>query len=239
MKSLWKSLVQSALVIGLMASMTGALIAQDSGQAGIVRISRPKMSDVANGQVTPTSAMLMDGSCTTSTGSPAIASCDPSSMGSGPVQMGTSECRPNYRKYARQDWRYSDWQADNSWGSSFHRRTQAHSLAWERMCHGPGHAPGIYYHDASGGAMIDYFKCKFGYFIPTGGGGAGLPWVGHYSRVYPVTPYHNDPRDGQVWAAQGYGIPISVPLAPVVGHTYEYGWGIPSSRLVPVSNPAY
>ena len=87
--------------------------------------------------------------------------------------------------------------------------------------------------------MIDYLHCKFGYFIPTGGGGQGLPWVGHYSRVYPVNPYYNDSRDGQVWAAQGYGIPISVPLAPVVGHTYEYGWGVPSSRLVPVSHPAY
>jgi len=25
----------------------------------------------------------------------------------------------------------------------------------------------------------------------------------------------------------------------VVGHTYNYGWGIPSSRLTPVSRPNY
>jgi len=28
-----------------------------------------------------------------------------------------------------------------------------------------------------------------------------------------------------------------VPMAPVVNHTYNYGWGIPSSRLTPVSHP--
>lgn len=93
--------------------------------------------------------------------------------------------------------------------------------------------------NGSGQAMLDYFKCKFGYFVPTGGNGQGIPWVGHYGRVYPVNPHHQDPRDGQAYAAQGYGIPMAVPLAPVVGHTYEYGWGVPSSRLTPVSHPAY
>jgi hypothetical protein len=87
--------------------------------------------------------------------------------------------------------------------------------------------------------MVNYFRCKFGYFIPTGAGGAGVPLAGHYSRVYPQDPYHFDQRDGQAWGAQGYGIPMAVPLAPVVGHTYNYGWGTPSSRLTPVSRPAY
>ena len=230
MKSLWKNLVQSALVVGLIASLTGgALIAQDSGQAGIVRISRPKMSDLTNGQVTPTSAMMMDGSCNTSAGSPMSVGSEASS-GACPVN-----------NFAGNEIHYSGYPTDNSWGSGFHRRARAHSAAVGQICFGNSghHVGGMYYHDPSGQAMLEYFKCKFGYFIPTGGGGTGLPWVGHYSRVYPVTPYHNDPRDGQVWAAQGYGIPISVPLAPVVGHTYEYGWGVPSSRLVPVSNPAY
>ncbi|WP_373653060.1 hypothetical protein [Schlesneria sp. DSM 10557] len=158
--------------------------------------------------------------------------------GPGPVEFHDSA--RGYRKYARQDWRYSDWGNDNSWGASVHRRTQRHSLALENAYgRSTGHTPSMYYHDPSGQDMCDYFKAKFGYFIPTGGGGAGLPWVGHYGRVYPVNPYHTDSRDGQVWAAQGYGIPMAVPLAPVVGHTYEYGWGVPSSRLVPVSHPAY
>ena len=229
MKSLWKNLVQSVLVVGLTASLTGTLIAQDSGQAGIVRISRPKMSDVANGRVTPTSAMLMDGSCNATNGSTQSAGAGSPSYVAGPGQ-----------NYAGQDIQYSDYPSGNIGGSSFQSRARMHSAAAHQMYFGDGrHVGGVYYHDHSGQAMLEYFKCKFGYFIPTGGGGAGLPWVGHYSRVYPVTPYHNDPRDGQVWAAQGYGIPISVPLAPVVGHTYEYGWGVPSSRLVPVSNPAY
>ena len=230
MKSLWKNLVQSALVVGLAVSMTGTLVAQDSGQAGIVRISRPKLSDVAaNRQVTPTSAMMMNESCNTAAGSPSSVGCDPSSSGMG----------SGYTNGA-QGSQYTEYPADSGWGSGFHRHTRGHSAAFNKMCFGNSCQPGgMYYHDPSGQAMCEYFKCKFGYFIPTGGGGAGLPWVGHYSRVYPVTPYHSDARDGQVWAAQGYGIPISVPLAPVVGHTYEYGLGVPSSRLVPVSNPAY
>ena len=87
--------------------------------------------------------------------------------------------------------------------------------------------------------MKDYFRCKFGYFIPTGAGGAGVPIAGKYARVYPQDPYYFDQRDGMAWGAQGYGIPIAVPLAPVVGHTYNYSWGTPSSRLTPVSRPAY
>jgi hypothetical protein len=86
--------------------------------------------------------------------------------------------------------------------------------------------------------LHEYLRCKFGYFIPAGNGGVGAAPCGHYARVYPVNPDYNDPRDGRIWAAQGYGVPMAVPLAPVVGHTYNYGWGIPSSRLTPVSRVA-
>ena len=65
----------------------------------------------------------------------------------------------------------------------------------------------------------------------------GVPLVGKYRLVYPVNPGYFDSRDGQVYAAQGYGGPVSVPLAPVVRHTYNYGWGVPSSRLTPISHP--
>jgi len=64
-----------------------------------------------------------------------------------------------------------------------------------------------------------------------------IPLAGHYHIVYPVNPGYFDSRDGQVYAAPGYGGPVSVPLAPVVNHTYNYGWGIPSSRLTPVQRP--
>lgn len=80
-------------------------------------------------------------------------------------------------------------------------------------------------------------RCKFGYFIPTGSCGKGTPPIGVYSMVYPVNPQHFDGRDGQVYAAQGYAGPVSVPIAPVVNHTYNYGWGVPSSRLTPISHP--
>ncbi len=78
---------------------------------------------------------------------------------------------------------------------------------------------------------------KFGYFIPSGNCGQGTPPFGRYSMVYPVNPQHFDGRDGQVYAAQGYAGPVSIPIAPVVNHTYNYGWGMPSSRLTPISHP--
>jgi hypothetical protein len=71
---------------------------------------------------------------------------------------------------------------------------------------------------------------------PTGAG-QGQPLFGHYKIVYPVNPWYFDGRDGQVYAAEGYGGPVSVPLAPVVTQQYNYGWGVPSSRITPISRP--
>jgi hypothetical protein len=90
----------------------------------------------------------------------------------------------------------------------------------------------------SGHDMCTYFHSKFGYFCPSGNGGPGSPFFGCYSRVYPQDVGYADGRDAQLYAAQGYGIPMAVPLAPTVGHTYNYGWGVPSSRLTPISNLA-
>ncbi|MBA3313543.1 MAG: hypothetical protein H0T47_09700 [Planctomycetaceae bacterium] len=58
---------------------------------------------------------------------------------------------------------------------------------------------------------------------------------GCYGRVYAVNPYYHDFRDGAVYAAQGYNAPIAVPLAPNVDYQMNYGWGVPSSRMTPVS----
>ena len=77
-----------------------------------------------------------------------------------------------------------------------------------------------------------FMKCKFGYFFPN-----GYPPYGCYKMVYPVDPHYFDQRDGQPYAAAGYGGPVAVPLAPVVEQTYNYGWGIPSSRLTRVAHP--
>ena len=83
---------------------------------------------------------------------------------------------------------------------------------------------------------FNWFRCKFGYFFPSGTCGKGSAICGKYSMVYPVNPEYSDPRDSGVYAAQGYYGPVAVPLAPVVHHTYNYGWGVPSSRLTPVGN---
>jgi hypothetical protein len=104
-------------------------------------------------------------------------------------------------------------------------------------CYG-GKAYRFGWNHSSGYAMKQYLRCKFGYFIPTGNGGAGAPFMGRYARVYPQDPSYFDGRDGQLWAAQGYGVPVAVPLAPVVGHQYNYSWGVPSSRLTPISRLA-
>ncbi|GIX04077.1 MAG: hypothetical protein KatS3mg113_1083 [Planctomycetaceae bacterium] len=92
--------------------------------------------------------------------------------------------------------------------------------------------------DNTGSAMINYLRCKFGFLIPTGNGGAGTPPFGWYTRIYPQDPYYFDQRDGQAWGAAGIGTPVAVPLAPVVGHQYNYSWGTPSSRLTPLSRVA-
>ena len=61
--------------------------------------------------------------------------------------------------------------------------------------------------------------------------------IGTYRMVYPVNPGYNDPHDARVYGVQGVGIPIVVPLAPVVRSSYNYGSGLPASRLTPVSVP--
>jgi hypothetical protein len=85
------------------------------------------------------------------------------------------------------------------------------------------------------GRLIDEIHAKFNYFCPSGAGGQGVPWFDCYHMVYAVNPEYFDPRDGRVYAAQDTGVPMAVPLAPNVNYTYNYGWGIPSSRITPIS----
>ena len=84
--------------------------------------------------------------------------------------------------------------------------------------------------------IANYVKAKLAYFTPSGCCGAGCPPVGFYHRVYAVTPDYFDPRDGQVYAAPGTGIPMAVPLAPNVHFTYNYSNGVPSSRITQISH---
>lgn len=86
------------------------------------------------------------------------------------------------------------------------------------------------------GILRAHIHGKLAYVTPMGNGGEGAPPFGCYNMVYAASPNYSDPRDSQVWAAQGYGVPISVPLAPTVRHTMNYSNGMPSSRLTPISN---
>jgi len=78
-------------------------------------------------------------------------------------------------------------------------------------------------------------ECKFGYFCHQGCCGKGCPHYGSYEMLYSAKPDYFDPRDGRLYSAQGFGMPVAVPLAPNVTNQYNYGWGIPSSRLTPIS----
>ena len=66
----------------------------------------------------------------------------------------------------------------------------------------------------------------------------GFGW-GQYQIAYPINPQHFDQRDGRIYAAQGYRIPMAVPTAPNVEHTYNYSWGLPASRITRMSTPGF
>jgi hypothetical protein len=60
----------------------------------------------------------------------------------------------------------------------------------------------------------------------------------YYWRVYPVNPWYFDARDGRQYSAYGWGAPMTIPLAPTVTQQWNYGWGIPSSRITLISRVA-
>lgn len=76
----------------------------------------------------------------------------------------------------------------------------------------------------------------FGWMIPSGCCGQGCPPIGKYHMTYANQPDYVNPNDTQIYAAQGYGMPITVPLAPNVNHTYNYSSGIPASRITTIGN---
>lgn len=71
-------------------------------------------------------------------------------------------------------------------------------------------------------------RCRGGY-----GGGAAYG-SGAFNHYHALNGGYCDQRDTRLYSAQGYNVPVAVPLAPVVKHTYNYGWGVPSSRLTRV-----
>lgn len=76
----------------------------------------------------------------------------------------------------------------------------------------------------------------FGWLIPSGCCGQGCPPVGKYCQTYADDPGYINPNDTQLYGAQGYGMPMTVPLAPNVYHSYNYSAGIPASRITHIGN---
>lgn len=212
---------------GLLLMSAVPSFAADEQAAGVVRISKPSTRTVRaqSDAITPANCQT-DGGFVTS-------DCPTGACPTGAFVSGDCLSGDCYGGKVKGGWRTADVSH-----SAFRQRTQAHSLGMEALwtnkygCH-PGFGG---YH--TGSDMKNYFLCKFGYFVPTGNGGTGAPFIGSYARVYPQDPSYFDQRDGQLWGAEGYGAPVAVPLAPVVGHQYNYSWGIPSSRLTPISRLA-
>lgn len=70
-----------------------------------------------------------------------------------------------------------------------------------------------------------------------GSGSYNSVHAGNWPSIYPAIGYYYDVRDTQTYAAQGYNVPVTVPLPPIT-RAYNYSWDIPSARLSPVGGYA-
>ena len=123
------------------------------------------------------------------------------------------------------------------YGSGHHRRMR--SLYADSDCHGSGCRHGNSWREQSMRRHARHNRlcnCLFGWMIPSGFCGQGCPPVGKYQITYADQPDYFDPRDGQLYAAQGSGMPMTVPLAPTVRYAYNYSSTIPASRITQISN---
>jgi len=97
------------------------------------------------------------------------------------------------------------------------------------QCNGSHHGTGNgNYGDGS------LFDCLFGWSIPSGNCGQGLPLFGKYHTTYADRPDYVNPADTQLYGAGQYGMPITVPLAPTVNYQYNYSSGMPASRITTI-----
>lgn len=78
------------------------------------------------------------------------------------------------------------------------------------------------------------FRCNLAFLRPLTYWDAGCQ-----TDIIALDPGYAHPSDmNGAYAAQGFGVPVTVPLAPNVRTQYNYSWGIPSSRLTPITRPA-
>ena len=196
-----------------------------------------------------TSSACSNGACTARTGACGPNGCHPGAAG-GCGPNGCPSCRAGRGGYAAGNgYTFND--AGRSMGSMC-RRSECdwNDEAGSGPCkqHGCRNCPHCcgWVHDQwgmfnarnrqQGEILRAHIHGKLAYFHPMGNGGEGAPPFGCYHLVYAANPDYSDPRDSQVYAAQGWGVPISVPLAPTVRHTMNYSNGMPASRLTPISN---
>ena len=196
----------------LLMMLGPALVAKADDAEGVVRLSDYQSPDVVLGQ--SPEGEVIEGYCPEG--------CPPAYYSECPTYYCPPPCPCMHHSVLSNNC-IADCMRDHCW--NFRARNQ---IASSQLCMSA---------HASCQEHEHWFRSKFGYFFPTGCCGRGCPPIGHYSVVYPLDPNYFDQRDGNVYAAAGYGGPVSVPLAPNVRHTYNYGWGIPSSRLTPISHP--
>lgn len=208
---LWNRLAGFSLAI-VVISAAGLASAQEP-TAGVVRIS----DNVAVGEQLKQQSYSMHSSLV-------VSDCDTQTPGCDP-QVGSYQC---------EDCRECDY------GCCWKHKT------WQWICH-PFCADDCYQgHRCRSNCPPDQCphcrngNCPYHGHSKSGHGykaTRGVAPFGCYTMAYPVNPDYCDGRDGSLYAAQGYGINVTVPLAPNVGAAYNYGWGVPSSRLTPISNP--
>jgi hypothetical protein len=107
------------------------------------------------------------------------------------------------------------------------RATIGHGETCDGTCNGcgPGAAHCGIWHTCLCGGPDHGYGCRFlDYHL--------------YCMTYPVNPWYYDPRDTRVYAAAGFGAPMTIPLAPTVQTQVNYSWGIPASRITPISRVA-
>ncbi len=123
------------------------------------------------------------------------------------------------------------------YGSGYNKRMN--TLFAKSACSGSGSKTRDFWHGHSMSFQAKNSRLAdklFGWMIPSGCCGQGCPPVGKYQITYADQPGYADPRDGQMYGAQGYGMPMTVPLAPNVYQQYNYSWGVPASRITQISN---
>lgn len=202
-------LVTAAFTSVASADDAEAVVRLKANPTGVVHVRSSPSDEVTRGQSPPQNIRRVNGEYESSQ------NCPPQGMYGCEPEFSFRSCPGRAA--------YDDWMMGQRY--SFRMRSQQQSYALRCNL------------QADAREKAAWARCKFGYFIPSGNCGRGTPPLGFYSMVYPVNPQHFDGRDGQVYAAQGYAGPVAIPIAPVVNHTYNYGWGMPSSRLTPISHP--